>query len=58
MISSTDTFVGGAFLAYDYEVAPRIVIGGQAEFNVATSDDFGAVGETVARRVNPAMLSV
>ncbi|HVJ00144.1 MAG TPA: outer membrane beta-barrel protein [Sphingomonas sp.] len=50
---STDTFVGGAFLAYDYEVVPRIVIGGQAEFNVATSDDFGAVGEMAARRVNP-----
>lgn len=50
---STDAFVGGAFLAYDDEVAPRIVIGGQAEFNVAASDDFGEVGETAARRVNP-----
>src|SRR5690242_19164956 len=40
---TTDAFVGGAFVAYDYEVAPRVVIGGQAEFNVAASDDSIAI---------------
>jgi outer membrane immunogenic protein len=50
---STDAFVGGAFLAYDYEVMPRVVIGAQAEFNLAASDDFGAVGEAAALRLDP-----
>lgn len=50
---STDAFVGGGFLAYDYEVTPRVVIGGQAEFNVAASDDFGAGGQTASVRVDP-----
>ncbi|PTD22955.1 hypothetical protein CV103_09045 [Sphingomonas fennica] len=50
---SKDAFVGGAFLAYDYEVAPRIVLGAQAEFNLAASDDFGVVGSAGALRVDP-----
>ena len=50
---STDAFVGGAFLAYDYEVAPSVVIGAQAEFNVAASDDFGAMNNATGIEVNP-----
>jgi len=50
---STDAFVGGAFLAYDYEVMPRVVIGAQAEFNIAASDDFAATGDAANVRVDP-----
>jgi len=50
---STDAFVGGAFLAYDYEVVPSVVIGAQAEFNVAASDDFGSAGNTAGIRLDP-----
>jgi outer membrane immunogenic protein len=50
---STDAFIGGGFLAYDHEVLPRIVIGAQAEFNIAASDDFGKVSQTSSVRVNP-----
>jgi len=50
---SKDAFVGGAFLAYDHEVTPRIVLGAQAEFNVAASDDFGVAGGAGALRVDP-----
>jgi len=34
-------------------VMPRVVIGAQAEFNLAASDDFGAVGEAAALRLDP-----
>jgi len=50
---STDAFVAGGFLAYDHEVMPHVVIGAQAEFNIAASDDFSAVGDTATVRVDP-----
>ncbi|GGN54127.1 hypothetical protein GCM10011349_29480 [Novosphingobium indicum] len=50
---STDAFVAGAFLAYDYQVAPRIVVGAQAEFNVAASDAFRVDGPESAMTVDP-----
>lgn len=50
---STDAFVGGAFLAYDYEVMPRVVIGAQAEFNLAASDDFEVVGDSTTLQFDP-----
>lgn len=50
---STDAFVGGAFLAYDYEVIPNFVIGAQAEFNAAASDDFGVAGDAARIQLDP-----
>nr|WP_047168112.1 outer membrane beta-barrel protein [Sphingomonas sp. Y57] len=50
---SSDAFVGGAFLAYDYEVVPQVVIGAQAEFNLAASDEFGAAGDIARIEVDP-----
>lgn len=50
---STDAFIGGAFLAYDYEVVPQVVIGAQAEFNLAASDEFGAAGDISSITVDP-----
>lgn len=50
---STDAFVAGGFLAYDYEVVPHVVLGAQAEFNIAASDEFGASAAAASIRVNP-----
>ncbi|MCW3838144.1 outer membrane protein [Sphingomonas canadensis] len=36
---SKDAFVGGAFIAYDYEVVPNVVIGAQADFSIGANDE-------------------
>jgi outer membrane immunogenic protein len=48
-----DSFVGGGFLGYDHQVTPHIVIGAQAEFNMAADDSFGRSDGTTAVRIDP-----
>lgn len=50
---SKDSFVAGGFIGYDQQVTPNIVIGAQAEFNAAASDDFAATGTAGTVRLDP-----
>ncbi|SEJ81289.1 outer membrane immunogenic protein [Sphingobium sp. AP50] len=50
---SRDSFVGGVFAGYDREIAPSIVLGGQADFNIGASDDITQRTALGATRLDP-----
>lgn len=50
---SRDSFVGGAFVGYDREVASNVVIGVQADFSVAADDKIIQRGATGLATLDP-----
>lgn len=51
--NSKDSFAAGAFLGYDYEIVPKIVIGAQADLNFATSDTISGTRGTTRVSIDP-----
>jgi outer membrane immunogenic protein len=50
---SRDSFIGSIYGGYDLKVAPRVVIGAEAGFNVTSSDVITRTGPDSLARINP-----
>jgi outer membrane immunogenic protein len=50
---SKDSFTGGVYAGYDVPIAPRVVIGVEAGFNLAASDSVTRMGGNDLAQINP-----